>query len=217
MLEVNYAMRCCGTHEINGLSYQSTPERAMLEFCKVIYPTEAENKTKWEKACAAAAAAGCHSWDPRFTGGMNSGAVYEHTTQYSRFRFAIFTEAVAPNELKDTRPGRTYGRRFAKLIEQEKLGSLVSTEKHELNPNSENLVKVWVWGIDHDALKAWYAKQMGVTSWEQKPMSAVLGGAAAAVNLSGSLQAGCGTTIASAGSVPTLNNGSQISGLSRQR
>lgn len=66
-----------------------------------------------------------------------------------KFRYVIFTA---------TKTGK-YGTRFAKLIEDEKLGTLISTDYNK-NPNTGHLVKVWVWTVDHEALKAWKAKNM---------------------------------------------------------
>jgi hypothetical protein len=206
--EVNYLMRCCGIKEINGLSYHTTAKSAMLGFCGVIYPDPKENEAKWKRACELAEKERVPYYHPGFTGGTTSGATYDSVEQYSKFRFAIFSEAIHPVYHGEGRKGWAYqyGRMFAKFIQDNKLGSLVTTENHELNPNSGSLVKVWVWGIDHDALKAWYKKEN--PRWEQKPMSDVIGSAAPAVSAFVSQQMGSGTTVMSAGSVPTLNNGS---------
>jgi hypothetical protein len=207
-IEVNYLMRCCGIKEINGLSHYTNAKSALLAFCGVLYPNEKENTAKWNKAYEIESKAGDDAYIGRYTGGMVTGAVYENFEQYSKFRFAIFTEAIHPVHHGEGRKGWAYqyGQMFAKFIQDNKLGSLVTTENHELNPNSGSLVKVWVWGIDHDALKAWYAKEN--PSWAQKPMSDVIASAAPAVSVFGSQPLGSGTTVVSAGSGPTLNNGS---------
>ena len=67
--------------------------------------------------------------------------------QRDKFRYVVFS---ATKRAK-------YGREFAKLIEDEKLGELISTGFNQ-NPNSGHIVKVWVWTVDHEALKAWKAK-----------------------------------------------------------
>lgn len=63
------------------------------------------------------------------------------------FRYVIFSA---------TKSAR-YGVRFAKLIEDEKLGEVISTGFNK-NPNTGHILKVWVWTVDHDALKTWKAK-----------------------------------------------------------
>jgi hypothetical protein len=207
-LEVNYLMRCCGIKEINGLSYYTNAKSAMLGFCSVIYPNPKENDAKWKRACEQAEKENIPYYHPGFTGPQTTGAIYEGTEQYSKFRFAIFSEAIHPVYHGEGRKGwpYQYGQMFAKFIEKNKLGSLTTTDNHELNPNSGSLVKVWVWGIDHDALKAWYEKEN--PSWVQKPMSAVIGNAVPAVSFFGSQPLGSGTTVVSAQPAPTLTNAS---------
>lgn len=65
-----------------------------------------------------------------------------------RFRYAIFSQA----SRRVVNSG--YGFNFAELIEKENLGSLSSTDFHR-NPNSRNMVKVWIWTIDWDAVNAY--------------------------------------------------------------
>jgi hypothetical protein len=100
---------------------------------------------------------------------------------------------------------------FADLIRENKLGSLVSTENHELNPNSGQFVKVWVWGIDHEALNKWYSANGAKEkekSWAQKPMSAVLGAVEYVGSLCGSPQQGSEIIAGSVGNVPSSNSAS---------
>lgn len=61
-----------------------------------------------------------------------------------KFRFVIFTDI---NK-------RTYGSRLAAYIVEHKLGDVIETGQHK-NPNSRNMVRVWVWTLDHRALKLW--------------------------------------------------------------
>ena len=47
-----------------------------------------------------------------------------------------------------------YGDRLARYIIKHKLGSVVATPAM-INGNTGNNLKVWLWGIDEDALKDW--------------------------------------------------------------
>lgn len=66
-----------------------------------------------------------------------------------RFRYALFSEANSQGF-----NSKTYGHLFAELITREKLGTLIETERN-VNPNSGNDVKVWVWTVDHNAVREW--------------------------------------------------------------
>lgn len=74
---------------------------------------------------------------------------YDRELFNGKFRYGIFAEA---NQFDSN--AKTYGRQFAKLIIDNKLGTLVETERN-VNPNSGNEVKVWVWTINHEAVKKW--------------------------------------------------------------
>ncbi len=64
--------------------------------------------------------------------------------RYYKFRYAIFS-AIGR---------RKYGHEFEAYILKHKLGEVISTGYH-INPNSRHKLKVWVWTVDHVALKAW--------------------------------------------------------------
>lgn len=66
------------------------------------------------------------------------------------FRYAMFTQAGA------RRTG--YGFRFASLIEKKGLGTVISTGFNK-NPNSGNPLKVWIWTLNLEALKAELKKE----------------------------------------------------------
>lgn len=66
-----------------------------------------------------------------------------------QFRYAIFSGTARAK----------YGDRFAAFILDHQLGEVISTGYH-INPNSGHRLKVWVWTIDHVALKAWSAQNM---------------------------------------------------------
>ena len=69
----------------------------------------------------------------------------------ARFRFAFFTQASRPGHT----PPATYGERLAACIRRSNVGNVIETEE-AINPNSGNNLKMWVWQVDHDALKAWW-------------------------------------------------------------
>ena len=66
-----------------------------------------------------------------------------------RFRYAIFTQATKR---------ATYGKTLAAYIKKYKLGEVITTG-FNINPNTRRSVGVWIWTVDHDALKA----HLGVT------------------------------------------------------
>lgn len=49
------------------------------------------------------------------------------------------------------------GDKLAKFIEKNKLGTIIST-KYRQNPNTSNLIKVWVWAPNEKNFKSWYKK-----------------------------------------------------------
>lgn len=217
-IEVNYLMRCCGVKEINGLSYHHTPEAAMLAFCHMIYPTKEVSDARIADALRRAKEQNKDPYEIGFMGGTTVGAAYEDLAQYSRFRFAIFTES-SPVGGPNYRSGYLYryGQMFADLIRKKGLGSLVATENYELNPNSGRYVKVWVWGIDHAALREWYWYKKNQPkkekTWVQKAMSVVIGGAENAIAPSlDSPPPTCGSTVANAVPTSNLNVDSTTSG-----
>lgn len=60
-----------------------------------------------------------------------------------RWRHAVFTEAKG-----------NYGRKFATFLRQNHLGKVVCTPK-EINPNSGNPLRAFVWTVDWPAVEAW--------------------------------------------------------------
>lgn len=80
-----------------------------------------------------------------------------------RFRYGLFAEANLPN----TRYPKTYGKDFAAFILSNELGEVIETRSN-INPNSGNAVKVWLWTINHDAVRAWSVKNPTPVSVEKK-------------------------------------------------
>ena len=66
-----------------------------------------------------------------------------------KFRYAIFSA---------TQRSR-YGTNFASYITEHKLGELIETGYNK-NPNSRRMLKIWVWTLDHVALKKWKDEHM---------------------------------------------------------
>lgn len=60
--------------------------------------------------------------------------------------FILFTDNVSDNN---------YGVNLAKYIKKNKLGTFTATRARE-NPNTGNMVRVWVWSPNEKNLKAWY-------------------------------------------------------------
>lgn len=52
------------------------------------------------------------------------------------------------------------GIRLAFYIQRNGLGS-VTSDGSRINPNTLNFLKVWVWGINRRAFRAWYEKKYG--------------------------------------------------------
>lgn len=67
--------------------------------------------------------------------------------QKDKFRYAVFTGTVHSRAVP----------RFAAFIEANNLGEVICTG-FNVNPNSNNRLKVYVWTVDHDAVQAWGKK-----------------------------------------------------------
>jgi hypothetical protein len=65
------------------------------------------------------------------------------------FRYALFTEAGLNEE------GYAYGEEFAAFIRENKLGNVVETEGRYINPNSGNILKCWLWTVNHPKVRAY--------------------------------------------------------------
>lgn len=162
-MEINYNSCCCGLKELNGLSWHDESKTAMFALCKILYPTVAENEAKLNEARRRAVNAGYQHVENApvlgYWGNSVRNGAFHDNLQYAKFRFATFSEAIPPGR-DEAAAQLTYGRRFAAFIQENDLGSLVETPR-EVNPNSGSSLKVWVWGINHENLTKWYAKQQG--------------------------------------------------------
>ena len=68
----------------------------------------------------------------------------------ANFRFVVFSQAGSNSE---------YGEKLNAFILENKLGTTVETEKAQ-NPNSHRMLKVWVWTVDHRAVKSWIRRYL---------------------------------------------------------
>lgn len=77
-------------------------------------------------------------------------AMYSILDEWNIARFVIFSQA-----------GKTakYGVNFARYIKKHKLGTVIETPGWKVNPNSNNLLKVWIWTIDTKACEKWYQRE----------------------------------------------------------
>lgn len=84
------------------------------------------------------------TWGATVTGGRPGERI---PSPYERFRYLIFTQALDANR---------YGINFAAFIRKYELGEVIETD-FNVNPNSGNPVKVWVWTVNHEACRQWLA------------------------------------------------------------
>ena len=177
-MKVNYYMDCCGVKELSGLSSYPEPELAMRALGTQLYPDPDKNQALIAAVRARAKKDGKSSYAFGYMGvqpmPVEAHAVYDSIDQYSRFRFAIFTEAHNPTQTEDLGP--KYGQRFAAMIRKKGLGDLIETGRH-INPNSGNKLKVWVWTIDHAALVGWLKEDAKKRHAKQPTISLFAGGA----------------------------------------
>jgi hypothetical protein len=67
----------------------------------------------------------------------------------TNYRFLIFSQAKAKS---------TYGENLRKFIEDHDMGEVVVAGRGK-NPNTRHILKVYVWTVDHDKVKAWLKTQ----------------------------------------------------------
>lgn len=120
-------LACCGIKEISGLSWYKTPEEALRGFAQVTYNRRKSKATRTPE------------------GEIVNTQVPD---PFDKFRYVIFSQANVPR-MKDHPDRSRYGERLAELITNQKLGTLMDTGSN-INPNSGNSLRVWIWTIDHD-------------------------------------------------------------------
>lgn len=174
MARIDGDNNCCGLRELAGLSEHSDPTKNMEDIVVEMYGSNiltARNKEtnpyKKPKGVRWRTSASDFWSDNRYWLKEDGTKVYESQMrdwdyQHGRgdrydddrdslWRYAVFTQAGT---------GATYGRKFAALIKKENLGEVVqATTKTVTNPNSGNVLKAWLWTVNHKNLRAWAQKQ----------------------------------------------------------
>ncbi len=64
------------------------------------------------------------------------------------FTFLIFSDC-------DKKDGLSNGQKLAQYIRDKRLGSIVAS-RARINPNTENKIRVWIWGVSFKALEKFY-------------------------------------------------------------
>ena len=129
-------LHCCGIKELKGISYV-TPKDAIQDFC-------------FQRTAPDVIADG-------YTGTHQSQMVRDILVrQKFGCAFVIFTHASPKGPMSGS-----YGENLKAYIIEQKLGNVTIAGK-ERNPNSGNIVTVYLWAVNHDALFSW---------WEKNPMS----------------------------------------------
>jgi hypothetical protein len=170
MADILSAEACCGLRELDGLSSQPDTIKAMREIATQMYgellPKGVKGTNPYKKPKDKVWQGTNNLWGTGRWWMKDDGTrVYEYqasdweeTRRYGGYedhdntwRYAVFTQA-------GTR--KTYGKKFAALIKKENLGEVVqATTKSVKNPNSGNVLKAWIWTVNHRNLRAWAQKQ----------------------------------------------------------
>ena len=119
-------LSCCGVKEIRGLSEHTSAVDAFRAFGAVTCLRMMTDSTG--KTCL-----------------DKSGKPIPDPME--RFRYVIFTQA--------RKPDYEYGEGFAAFLKGNMRGQIQETT-FNMNPNSGNQLKVWLWTIDWDTVKAWF-------------------------------------------------------------
>lgn len=78
------------------------------------------------------------------------------------FRYVVFTQAGTEH---------VYGDDFAALIRDHKMGDVVETTGTHRNPNTNHTLKVWVWTVNHAAVKRFGSPQKATPKPRRKVVS----------------------------------------------
>ncbi len=120
--------KCCAIMEIHNLALHASAEEAMVEFCKLNIASI-----------------------PLF------GSARHVPMIGSIYAWYFFTAACNAEGGPTHRSYKAYGREFADFIEKNKLGKVWSSG---VKPNTvfhpDHYNQVWVWDVDHEALKTWW-------------------------------------------------------------
>ena len=140
---------CCIISEIDKLAlFAGNPKEAMRSFCRQMIGQRMKFKGFTGNPDAMYA---CY---------MFSSAIYKANED----RYGASSRTVA----KDGIHYVDYGTEFADFITENKLGTLIKTDiLNNKAYHKDHYNRVWIWTVDVDAVKAWWAKEQVVIAEEQ--------------------------------------------------
>lgn len=119
-------LNCCGVKEISQLSIYGSARDFMLAFVTPKpYASTGNEQGNYTSFCYES---------------LNK----DEEPYFLRCGFLLFTEARQQG----------YGQKLADFIYEHKLGTITTSEVRQ-NKNSGNLIQVFLWGVDYEALKKW--------------------------------------------------------------
>ena len=150
-MRIQHLSGCCGVREITSLSLDANPQESIKSF-------------------------GLQCYEKHLKGEKKSKFGEDIRLDQENFRYALFSQATIPG----SNPASVYGEHFAVYILDNALGEIIQTGSHT-NPNSGNMLKIWIWTIDHAAVKEHLAtieyskdSQKGIEE-PAKPTSSIFG------------------------------------------
>ncbi len=126
---------CCAWQEISNLSQHPTPEDAMKSFCELNFGA-AESRVKYHT--------------------MQS--LQNHLYSFYLFSTAVNTPGTEKESSYLPKFGTDYGSKFAKFIQENKLGTVVESPmmvNAAFHADHSNVV--WIWAPDEAAIQKWWA------------------------------------------------------------
>lgn len=144
-----YGTQCCGTQEITSLNTHESPEKAMLRFCELTL----------KKGGSALRYGYSNSAKPLLYSHYTfTAAVYDKECSAFASYERSYPKKIDP-EFGQYMP---YGAQFAKFIQENKLGEVVTTSP-KINKlyHPDHKVQIWIWTPDQDAIEAWYVTKVG--------------------------------------------------------
>lgn len=132
-------LNCCGIKEIHGISQWAYKDPGyVVPMLKDIVKASYDFCAKVD-------------WHDRFL-------YFKAPPREPFWRYFMFTQAQTPNigsEMWELR--QSYGDKLAHYIRENNLGTVTVSEEN-LNPNSGNRLKIFIWTFNWTDLKAWYEK-----------------------------------------------------------
>jgi hypothetical protein len=134
-ISVNANLGCCGLYELSGLEANYDPALVLAGIC-----ARQTRSFRWSPECY-----GYYSNRAQANPAANPMQAGYLPAQF------VFTQA--------TKRAR-YGTKFMNFINENKLGTVVTTGKYEKNPNSGRFVLAFIWTPDKPAIIKWWADQI---------------------------------------------------------